>query len=400
MAAVEGWYDDGQRPGKFRWWDGEKWTGFYSDAQAVLARGEGPGSGELPPSPHPVPPRNLDAVPDVAPATIPAPERAASVVAPAVDPVRSPPRQAPIDYRFAGSIGWPNADIAGESFHESEIVAALGRRPKIDEELEVTVDATLVPEPHNPHDSNAISVRIKGKVVGYLPRETAPLYKGSIDRITASGHVPTTTARVWASVRKSWDESKSRMYSNVRLHLPEPHLLIPLNDPPAVAYSLIPWGSGLQVLGEEKHFDVLAPFVNQEGRGLLIVSLHREKGAEVRSKEFIEVRVDGRRAGQMSPAMSMHYFPTVDHLAKSGTVAAAWAHLKGSGLAAEIVLQAAKASEVEMTWLDGHAVTVARLVPPAASYELPGVASSQPSTDQPKARTGNGLIDRISRGFR
>lgn len=38
------------------------------------------------------------------------------------------------------------------------------------------VFATMVPEPTNKHDSNAILVSIEGKPVGYLPRELAQTY--------------------------------------------------------------------------------------------------------------------------------------------------------------------------------------------------------------------------------
>jgi hypothetical protein len=243
-----------------------------------------------------------------------------------------------------------------------------------------------VPEPDNPYDKNAISVRIKGKVVGYLEREVAPLYKPHVDRITASGHLPTTTARVWASTRSAWDDSSARLVSNVRLALAEPHVLVPLNDPPTEKYSVIPWGAGLQVTGEDNHFDVLAPHVTKDGRGLLLVTLHRGTEQKARTTaEFIEVRVGGQRVGQMTGASSAHYFPLIDHLEKKGMTAAAWAHLKGSGLAAEVVLQAAKAAEIDSAWLSGKPVTVPELIPASKNYTVPDayIEPKKPNGNKP-----------------
>lgn len=333
MATPEGWYDDGQHPGQARWWDGTQWTEHFSPISVDEETG-------------------TSSVPDAVPST--AISRVGDV------------------YRFPSSRGWASVEIVGESFREAEIRAAIGRALKKDEEVELDVDASLISEPDNPHDRNAVSVRINGQSVGYLDREQAVAYKPHLDRVIVSGFVPTTSARVWAVSRNDWQTGELKLHSNVRLALAEPHVLVPLNDPPEVPYSIVPWGGGLQVTGEDKHFDALAKYVNSEGRALLLVTLHR--GADVKPRgtvEFVEVRVDGNRIGQMTAASSAHFFPAIDHLEKSGLTAAAWAHIKGSGLAAEVVLQAAKASEIESSWLGGPPVTIPRLVPLQKQYTVP-----------------------------
>lgn len=59
----------------------------------------------------------------------------------------------------------------------------------------------LVPEPDNPYDDHAISVRSRGDVVGYIPRERTSTYWPIIARITASG----MTARVKGKLHKNGD---------------------------------------------------------------------------------------------------------------------------------------------------------------------------------------------------
>jgi hypothetical protein len=57
----------------------------------------------------------------------------------------------------------------GTSHYQDALVALTGRQA--DEEIRHDVIATLVPEPDNPHDPNAVAVRIEDHFVGYLSRD-------------------------------------------------------------------------------------------------------------------------------------------------------------------------------------------------------------------------------------
>lgn len=67
---------------------------------------------------------------------------------------------------------YPNIEVVGESSYESQIRSQFGPLAK-DQDKELFTEAVLVPEPDNPYDSNAISVRVKQAVVGYLSRDDA-----------------------------------------------------------------------------------------------------------------------------------------------------------------------------------------------------------------------------------
>lgn len=300
-------------------------------------------------------------------------------------------QKAPVEYQLAFSGSHPNVEVAGEAFREAEITRAIGRSPGVDEEIEVTVTAHLVPEPDNPHDKNAISVRINGEVVGYIERDQTRQYKNAVHRIAASGCVASTTARVWV-VRRLHNQDGTRFYSRITVALPAEGIALPENDPPTTAYSILPWGSAVQVSGEEEHFDVLKRYVPKSGIGLVLLTLHRaekllKSGA---SRELAEVRVDGRRIGELSPATSKHFLPIIDHV-DSGLSVAAWGRIKGSALTAEVTVQGAKASELSDEWLRGEAVTVPQLVPVATSYAVPSAYVAQPVAVKAAKRTLTGV---------
>lgn len=72
--------------------------------------------------------------------------------------------------------------VVGESFCEDAFLAICGpRRP---EGYELIVDAVLIPEQDNRHDTKAVRVEVKGKRVGYLSRSMARRYRMRFGRRT------------------------------------------------------------------------------------------------------------------------------------------------------------------------------------------------------------------------
>lgn len=280
---------------------------------------------------------------------------------------------------------YPNIEVAGESYRESEITRALGRSPDVNEEIEETFVAELVPEPDNPHDKNAISVRINGHVVGYIERDQTAPSLPAIQRIAASGHTATTTARIWAVRRSDWQGEDVRFHSRVSVALPWDGLILPSNNPPTESYSLLPWGSALQLSGEDNHFGHLKTYVPRSGKGLLLLTLHQIERAlkNGTARELVEARVDGARIGELSVQSSKHYLPVIAHLEEKGLTATAWGRVKGSTLTAEVTVQATKASELPSDWLEGNPTTIPQLIPEAAQYAVPPAYVPQPKRPQP-----------------
>jgi HIRAN domain len=62
-------------------------------------------------------------------------------------------------------------EVVGESRYQDALWAIVGGRRR--DAVRYETEAVLEPEPHNPHDPNAIQVLVEGHLVGYLSRENA-----------------------------------------------------------------------------------------------------------------------------------------------------------------------------------------------------------------------------------
>ncbi len=257
-----------------------------------------------------------------------------------------------------GQDGSFQQEVVGESRYFREIRNLFGSRYD-PAGVELFFTAQLVPEPDNRYDPNAVSVRINGLTVGYLPREDAARYAPVFSSLIHPGWLPQVSARVWGGDRVDveYDRGRTvevtRFIGSVSLDLGEPHLLVPANRPPAEPYAILPYGNPIQVFGEEKHMATLTPLLSSAGECWIHTTLHEVVEQSARSvKTLVEVRVDGNVVGRLSPAMSEQMLPIVRFLAERRVLTVARAILKGNTLKAEVVLRAARASQIPQSWLD------------------------------------------------
>jgi collagen type III alpha len=270
-----------------------------------------------------------------------------------------------------GQRGWAGTEVAGESHYASSIRGLFGKNFKATG-TEIVVTAQLIPEPQNPHDRNAVGVWVGGSQVGHLPREEAARYAPVIAALTAQGWLPQVSARVWGSEWSDYDDRGDSFRGSVRLDLAEPHMLVPANMPPSGNHRMLPTGNAIQVTGEEKHLDALAPLLRPEGECWAHVSLHEVVQHSARSsRTVVEVRIDGACVGQLSPKMSSELLPAIQHLAAQGVVAAARAIVKGNRIKTEVVLYVARAHELLESWLGDPA------------FSRPTAEPQQPVTEAP-----------------
>jgi HIRAN domain-containing protein len=256
-----------------------------------------------------------------------------------------------IPFDLWGQRGYPHADVVGESHYTRAIRQLLGRDFKANG-TEIITTATLLVDPNNKHDRNAVGVWAGGNLVGYLPREEAARYAPVLSQMMSRGWSPQVAARIWGAEWDDYDGRSKEFRGSVRLDLAEPHMLVPANLPPSGEHRLLPSGNAIQVTGEEKHLDTLASFLRAEGECWAYATLHEVVEQTARSsRTLVEVRLDGARVGQLTPKMSTELLPAIRHLAEQGATAAARAIVKGNRIKTEVVLYAAKAHELPESWL-------------------------------------------------
>ena len=249
------------------------------------------------------------------------------------------------------SLGEPRFDIVGEAYREAEILAAIKKtRTPRDVEFESYGVAELVLEPDNPHDSGAISVRLDGHCVGYIPAESSADFHPVLTRFISSGIVPTVRTRIWGVRRFVQSRNQDELKSAIRVALRSAEDILPSNSIPVEPHFLIPLGRSIQVTGEQEHLDVLAKYVQPVGSSRIVVTLHPIAGKSKIPSTVLEVQLDGQKIGQLTPAMSAVLMPMVDEARNHNRTTAAWATLSGSRLAAEVVLKIERADEVPETW--------------------------------------------------
>lgn len=256
-------------------------------------------------------------------------------------------------YFLPGYNSYANTEVAGEFARMDAIHRALGRVPRRDEEIvEEGLLAQLVPEPANQFDRNAVKVVIAGQHVGYLEKQVAATVQPVVRRIVEAGYLPVVGARIWAVARSDFNSRALKHHANVRLALTDAQRMVPMNDPVFEEYSVLPWGSSLQVTGEEHHHDVLSNYINPGGEALVLGTLVPIQAARKSSKEVVEVRIDGERIGQLTPSSSQHFLPTIWHLDSLGMSTAAWLIVKGNLLASQVTIHATRAHELQADWFE------------------------------------------------
>jgi hypothetical protein len=285
---------------------------------------------------------------------------------------------------------WCNYDIVGEKSYGATIRGLFptewnGRGTEIRRDFE------LIPEPLNPRDRWAISVRADGKTVGYLPSEDAQNWANPIRRIFASGLIPIAAGRSYAYELDDLDAWNGRgtppkdLAATVQLKLGDATAAVPINDPPDFDYTMIPRSGIVHVTKENLYASALLQFVPASGYGVLIATLH-ERDASTRTvqKSVIEVQIDRNCVGQLTPQMSHRFLPLVRHLHSRGLATACWADITGSAVAAEVRIDGVKANEAVDSVLDGEPITIPRLVPPLKdplAYDLPNTSMTDTQSD-------------------
>jgi len=84
--------------------------------------------------------------------------------------------------------------VVGVSHYQPALLAAAGAAPG--DEVRVEREVELVPEPGNPHDPNAVAVKVGGEPVGYLARDDALRWQPVILPLAEAGQAARAEAMI------------------------------------------------------------------------------------------------------------------------------------------------------------------------------------------------------------
>lgn len=255
---------------------------------------------------------------------------------------------------------WPTREVVGEAYR-SEGIRTLFPARRLTGGADLETTARLVPEPLNPHDPHAVAVVVEGVLVGYLARDEAVKYQRLLIDLNRSGldAVVPCSIHGWEYEETDYDRRGRpkvtvTFEAQVRVVLDEWFRCKPVNPAPP-NHVLLPVGAALQVQKEENHQDVLRRYLNANGECWAYATLHVvETGTAKNAREAVELRIDGARVGQLTPASSTHFIPTSRALDAVGKTAAAQVIVKGNSIKVEVVLYAARAHDLDDAWVRSH----------------------------------------------
>lgn len=111
--------------------------------------------------------------------------------------------------------GTYNVDVVGESHYQKALGSICGGRTEKGHRLKI--EALLVPEDDNPHDSKAVRISVQDRTVGYLDRETARSFRKKFAETGLTG----VAAKCNAIIVGGWDRGGGdRGHFGVKLDLP------------------------------------------------------------------------------------------------------------------------------------------------------------------------------------
>lgn len=116
-------------------------------------------------------------------------------------------RRGPLPAEGLGLLSGNALEVVGESHHQDVILALIGGRRS--GRVRGTFLASLIPEPDNRYDPDAVSVRIDGRHVGYVTRPGAKAYKPILARLTEAGRVAYCRADIVGGGRRESGEQAS-----------------------------------------------------------------------------------------------------------------------------------------------------------------------------------------------
>lgn len=151
-----------------------------------------------------------------------------------------------------------------------------------------------------------------------------------------------------------WVVPQDMERSLVTVRLPDPDRIDPPASLPGAAHVVLPRRSKIQVSGEEDYLPELSGLLGTAGEVDVAATLHERASVSGRGKPYVEVRIDDRPVGRLTPTMSEHMLPIVRACAAVDLLVVCKATLQGNQLEADIVLDTTRSGDLSAEWIATH----------------------------------------------
>ena len=228
---------------------------------------------------------------------------------------------------------WGRVPVVGESHYQAVLKKAVGGRVAGPGFAGVRTTTTLIPEPGNPHDRHAVRVDVAGGTVGYLPRHHAVEYQEPLLAATSRGYVPWCPAQITGGGDRHY---------GIYLHLAPSERLLFANDPSGL--ELLDADDMIVVSGSKDCAEVAARYRPQT-RIVTVLDFCPVPSGKYKGQRAVQVTLDGRRLGQLTPTMSQRYAGYVTAAYQRGEVPGSEALVEDDGRVQVLMPQEARRQE-------------------------------------------------------
>ena len=203
-------------------------------------------------------------------------------------------------------------------------------------------------------------------------------YFPELARLAASGFDAGVRATLWTNETQP-NFNPRDVHMSVHIGSQPPGMIAPINNPPSQKWAVIPRGRTSQVAKEKDHLDVLQSYTGLgNAKTYILVTLHKVFfGTRTRTRwAGVEVRLDGKRIGELSKATGAKFLPIIEHYDSLGLITVCHAYLRETPTSAEVTLKAATFEEItDKDLYTPDICPIPQLVPYASdpyTYNVPG----------------------------
>ena len=230
----------------------------------------------------------------------------------------------------------------------------------------------------NPHSKSghAISVRWQDRVIAHIPDSETNDYFPELARLATSGFDAGVRATLWTNETQP-NFNPRDIHMSVHIGSQPPGMIAPINNPPSQKWAVIPRGRTSQVAKEKDHLDVLQPYTGLgHEKTYIFVTLHKVFFGTRTRWAGVEVRLDGKRIGELSKTTGAKFLPIIEHYDSLGLITVCHAYLRETPTSAEVTLKAATFEEItDADLYTPDICPIPQLVPYASdpyTYNVPG----------------------------